>query len=149
MKYLLSIAAFVLVISPLPLSAQSPGTMTSFGFRSNTFVLHQRDTLFQLPKEFIMEGSERILVDSTSLLRRLFDYQIDYRFGRILFSPAQLARIVADTLLHRITVTYRTLPINFKHDYALRQIEVRRDSVSGQRTVSVRPSGGFLSDDVF
>ena len=149
MKYLLSFAVLVLWLHPNRLSAQSSGTMTSFGYQTATFILNKLDTVYQLPKEFVAEGTERVRIDSTELLRRLFDYRIDYRFGRILFSHVQLARIISDSILHRMTVTFRTLPMNFKHEYVLRQLEVRRDSTGGNKTLIVQPSGGLLSDDLF
>ena len=112
-------------------------------------ILNKRDTVYQLPKEFIVEGSERIIIDSTAHLKRLHDYRIDYRYGQILFSSAQLKQIVSDTIPHRMTVTYRTLPISFKREYALRQLEIRRDSVGGNKTFISQPSRGLLSEDLF
>ena len=48
-----------------------------------------------------------------------------------------------------MTVTYRTLPINLKREYALRRLEIRRDSAGGKALVITQSSGGFLPDDVF
>jgi hypothetical protein len=149
MKYLLSIAVLVLLFHPVRLSAQSPGSIKTFGLYSVSFILTSRDTVCQLPKEFIAEGSELILLDSTKQLRRVRDYRMDNRFGRILFSPAQLKRLVSDTNLHMMAVTYRVLPINLKRDYALRQVEIRRDSAGGQKIMISQASGGILSDDLF
>ena len=149
MKYSISIAVLVFLLYSTRLSAQSSGTMTSVGLHSNTCTLNLRDTVYQLPREFVVEGSESILIDSTSHLKRSHDYLIDYRFGQVLFSSAQLKRIVSDTIPHRMTVTYRTLPISFKHEYALRQLEIRRDSVRGNKTLILQPSRGLLSEDLF
>ena len=83
MKYSLSIVLLVLLYSSSRLSAQSSGTMKSFGIYSSTFFLNVRDTVYQLPKEFIVEGSEHILIDSIKYLIRQRDYRINYRFGEV------------------------------------------------------------------
>ena len=149
MKYSLSIVVLAVFFHSTRLSAQSSGTMTSIGQQSSTFIIKNRDTVYQLPKEFVVEGSERIHIDSTEHLLRLRDYRINYRYGQIFISLAQLKRIAPDTLPHTMTVSYRALPISFKHEYALHQIEVRRDSVEGTKTIISQPSGGLLSEDLF
>ena len=149
MKYLLSIVILLLLFHSTRLSAQSSGTITSFDLYSVILKLNSRDTVYQLPKEFIVEGSEHILIDSTAYLMRLRDYRINYRYGQILFSSVQLKQIILDTIPHKMMVTYRTLPINFKREYALRQLEVRRDSSGRNRTVILQSSSGLLSEDFF
>jgi len=64
-------------------------------------------------------------------------------------TQAQLKRIAADTNLHRMTITYRTLPISFKREYALRQLEVRRDSTGLKKNFVSQPLQGLLADDLF
>ncbi len=149
MKYLLSIAVLVLLFHSARLSAQSSGTINSFGLHSVTITLTKLDTVYRLQKEFIVEGSERIIIDSTSHIKRLQDYRIDYRYGQISFSSAQLARIVSDTITHKMFVTYRTLPLSFKREYALRQLEIRHDSVEGNKTFISQQSRSLLSEDLF
>ncbi len=149
MKYSLSIAFLVIFIPSIHLSAQPSGTTTSFGQLSTTCALHISDTLYQLPHEFIIEGSEHIVIDSTLRLERLLDYRIDYRYGQIFFSSKRLSRILCDTLPHRMMVAYRILPISFKPEYALRQIEVRRDSLIKRRSIISQSSTRLLSDDIF
>jgi hypothetical protein len=149
MKYSISIAVLVLLFHTTRLSAQSTGPMTSVGLLSYTFMLNPRDTVYQLPKEFVVEGSEHIFIDSTSHLIRVRDYRMDYRYGQVLFSLTQLKRMVPDTIPHRMSITYRTLPISFKREYVLRQVEIRRDSISGNKTLILQPSHGLLSEDLF
>ena len=149
MKYWLSIVVLVLLFHSTRLSAQSFGTMTSFSHSSVTLIVNKIDTVYQLPKEFIVEGSEHILIDSIKYLIRQRDYRINYRFGQILFSSAQLKQIISDTILHRMTVTFRALPISFKREYALRQLEIRRDSVGENKTLILQPSQGLLTEDLF
>jgi hypothetical protein len=149
MKYSLSIAVLLLLIPLVRLSAQSYGTSTSVGVYSTTFVITPTDTMYQLPKEFILDGSESIVVDSTTRLVCLHDYQMNYRHGLIIFSSVQHARICPDTLYHRMTITYRTLPIIFKREYSLRQIEVRKDSLNKYKSILSPTSTRLFSDEYF
>ena len=149
MKYTIYIAVLVLFFYLPHLSAQSSGTMTSFGQHSVILMLNTLDTVYQLPKEFIEESSEHIRIDSILVLKRFSDYKMDYRYGKIMFSLIQLKRIISDTIPHIMTVTYRNLPLDFKREYSLRQIEVRRDSTQGKKMfISQQPSNLF-SEDLF
>ena len=105
MKYFLSILIFISLFYSSYLSAQSSGTMTYVGYYSDTLVLSRLDSVYQLSKEFIIEGSESISIDSTTHLIRMRDYGINYRYGQILFSAVQLKRVIQDTISHRIIVT--------------------------------------------
>ena len=149
MKYLISIVVLLFVIPSTHLSAQSSRTLTEFGLYTNSFLLQSRDTLYQLPREFIAEGSEHILIDSTIRLLPIRDYRMQYREGRIIFSSFQLKRILSDTNSHFMSISYRTIPINLKHEYSLRQLEIRRDSSGGNKTLFLQPSRGILTDDLF
>jgi len=55
MKYSLSIVVLAVFFHSTRLSAQSSGTMTSIGQQSSTFIIKNRDTVYQLPKEFVVE----------------------------------------------------------------------------------------------
>ena len=99
MKYFFSIAVLIIVVQSAHLSAQSVGTITSFGQHSAVFILNTCDSVYQLPNDFVAEGSERVVLDSTVQLKRLLDYRIDYRYGRILFTAPQLKNVSPDTIL--------------------------------------------------
>ncbi|MGD0590266.1 MAG: hypothetical protein ABSA44_05645 [Bacteroidota bacterium] len=149
MKYSLSLVLLITVFSSFPLCAQASGTSVSFGQLSTTFTLNRSDTLYQLPQEFIIEGSEHIVVDSVRHLERLHDFRMIYRYGQILFPSKYLASLCSDSLPHKMTVTYRALPMNFKHEYSLRQIEILWDSVGKERKVVSQLSTKLFSDDFF
>jgi hypothetical protein len=149
MKYSLSLVLLITVFPSFPLSAQAPGTSVSFGQLSTAFTLNKSDTLYQLPREFIIEGSEHIVVDSVRHLERLRDFRMNYRYGQILFLPKFIASLLSDSLPHKMTVTYRALPMNFKHEYSLRQIEILRDSVGKEKLVISPLSTKLFSDDFF
>jgi hypothetical protein len=149
MKYSLSFVLLVIVFPIFPLSAQTSGNSVSFGRLSTSFSFNKSDTLYQLPQEFIIEGSEHIVVDSLRHLERLRDFRMNYRYGQILLFPKFIASLLSDSLPHRMTVTYRALPLNFKHEYSLRQIEIRRDSVGREKKIISPLSTKLFSDDYF
>jgi hypothetical protein len=149
MKYSLSLVLLITVFSSFPLSAQASGTSVSFGQLSTAFKLNRSDTLYQLPGEFIIEGSEHIVIDSVRHLERLRDFRMNYRYGQILFLPKFIASLLSDSLPHKMTVTYRVLLMNFKHEYSLRQIEIFRDSVGKEKLVISPLSTKLFSDDFF
>jgi len=149
MKYSLSLVLLTTVFLFFRLSAQTSGTSVSIGQLSTAFTLNRSDTLYQLPREFIIEGSEHIVVDSVRHLERLRDFRMNYRYGKIFFSSNYFVSLLSDSLPHKMTVTYRALPMNFKHEYSFRQIEIRRDSVGKEKTVISPLSTKLLSDDFF
>lgn len=149
MKYSLSLVFLITVFPSFPLSAQTSRTSVSFGQLSTAFTLNRSDTLYQLPKEFIIEGSEHIVIDSLRQLERQRDFRMNYRYGQILFLPKFIASLLSDSLPHKMTVTYRALPINFKHEYSLRQIEILRDSTGKEKPIISQLSTKSFSDDFF
>jgi hypothetical protein len=149
MKYSLSLVLLITVFSVFFLSAQTSGTSVSFSQLSTVFTLNKSDTLYQLPREFLIEGSERVLFDSLTLLLRIHQYKIDYRYGRIIFTAHQLKNLLQDTLSHRITVTYRALQLQFKREYSLRHLEVMKDSSGRNKTVIAQVSPKLFTDDFF
>jgi len=149
MKYSLSLVLLITVFPFFPLSAQTSGTSVSFGQLSTVFTLNRSDTLYQLPREFIIEGSEHIMADSMRHLERLHDFQMNYRYGQIFLHLKFIASLLSDSLPHKMTVTYRTLPMNFKREYSLRQIEIIRDSVGKEKPVILQSSTKIFSDDYF
>jgi hypothetical protein len=149
MKYSLSLVLLITLFQTFPLSAQTSGTSVSFGQLSTVFTFHKSDTLYQLPREFIIEGSEHVVVDSLRHLEPLNDFQINYRYGKILFLPKFIASLLSDSLPHKMTVTYRALPMNFKHEYSLRQLEILRDSTGKEKSVISQLSSKSFSDDFF
>ena len=149
MKYSLSLVLLITTFSTFPLFGQTSGTSVSFGQLSTAFTLNRSDTLYQLPREFIIEGSEHIVVDSVRHLERLHDFRMNYRYGQIFFPPKYFVSLLSDSLSHKMMVTYRVLPINLKHEYSLRQIEILRDSVGKEKAVISPLSTKLFSDDFF
>jgi hypothetical protein len=149
MKLSLSILTLLIVFFPLCLHSQSNVPHFSRNQYSREFSLSLSDTVYQLPHDFIIAGSEQVLFDSITLLQRTDQYMVDYRYGKILFAFQQLDSMLHDKLSHKILVTYKVLPIQFKREYTLRHLEVVKDSSGRMKTVIAPSSPKLFSDDFF
>jgi hypothetical protein len=150
MKLQLQIIYFLIILAiPLQLSAQISGTSVFSGQLSATFLFNRSDTLCQLPREFILEGSEHVTVDSIRHLERHRDYRMDYRYGQIYLLPIMNGSLGSDSLTHIIRITYRALPLNFKREYTLKKIEIRRDSTGKKQSILSPSTLQLFSDEYF
>jgi hypothetical protein len=133
------------------LYAQNRNTdiLTQIGKHSVTYDLAKSDSSFTMPKEFIIEGSESILLDSTKQLAKDLDYQIDYRYGRITLSLKLLEKIFSDSSRHSLTINFQALPHDFKRVYSLHQVEVRKDSTGKNSTFVSKSTSNILTEDLF
>lgn len=147
MKY--SYLIFLLLFSAHQTSAQTHSTTSNFGLFTNNFLLKSADTLYQLPKAFIMENSEQLCIDSVFHLKKNKDYLIDYRNGKIFILQSCLSRFSSDSMPSVLSVNYRVLPINLKNEYSLRNIEIRRDSAGDKRAIISTTQSSLFSDDFF
>jgi hypothetical protein len=102
-----------------------------------------RDTLYSLPDEFIVVGSEQITIGPLHLVRDQ-DYEINYRFGEIRFAYL-LARDVT------VSVSYAVFPFRLRSEYFHRKLIteiVRYDSVNKEvaatRVVTGHGAAGSL-----
>ncbi|HTR99650.1 MAG TPA: hypothetical protein VML00_07860 [Bacteroidota bacterium] len=110
-----------------------------------------RDSLIRLPDQFIAAGTDTVVFDSATVLRRGIDYSLGYRFGTLRLDSAFLARALAAPAGPGglLTVSYRFFPFHFQQEYTRRSVVVLRDS-TGRDTLHVaRPRGGFSIDDIF
>ena len=109
------------------------------------------DSTITLRNEFVLEGSETVLLDGTTRLTRSLEYEIDYRRGVIRFSPIFIQNLpaLADTLRHRVTVYYDYLPFRLEQEYARRELTVRPDTLSRDTLQVARPISSLGSEDLF
>ncbi|HEY4611562.1 MAG TPA: hypothetical protein VII11_01100, partial [Bacteroidota bacterium] len=107
------------------------------------------DTLYRLPSEFILSGSESVWLDSTLRLTNGVDYTMDYRFGRLTFPPNVLRQIFSGSPNHALLVTYKRLPLAFKPEYTLRRKVTTTDTTTGRDITVVAPAQQPLFDDFF
>ena len=63
-------------------AAQSPDSLHSDAYHVARFTVSSRDTALVLPHEFILPGSETVLLDSLRLTREI-GYSLKPRFGRV------------------------------------------------------------------
>jgi hypothetical protein len=98
------------------------------------------DTVYQLPRGYITQNSERILIDSLILFTKNKDYRINYDLGIIAFYKNRLLPFTSDTARHRLVVQFIPLPFTFKKEYALRDLIIRSDS-AGHKRITVAEEG--------
>ena len=113
------------------------------------FSISQNDSSIQLPRQFIFEKSDTVVLDSLQHLQSSKDYEIDYRSGKIIFTSALRQKLTADSLHHTILVHYQALPVMFRPEYSLRHLEVRRDSTGKKQTYVASTTASILSEDLF
>lgn len=108
------------------------------------------DSAIALPHQFIAAGSDTLLLDSTTVLKRGVDYSIGYRFGTVKFARGFIDSLLSDSgVHHRVAMSYRFFPFRFKDEYAHRRLTVLTDS-TGKDTLRVaRPSTPFSVEDIF
>ncbi len=149
LKYFVLCLAMILFRVSLYSQQQTIESSPFSGRYMDVLSLSRHDTLYPLPKEFIIEGSEKLLFDSLKYLVRDEDYQINYRFGTVTLLPKLMSSFQNDSSVHRIVASYQALPLSFKREYSLRQIEVRRDSTGKKRSMISQSSSRLFSDDFF
>lgn len=136
----LHISVFALLL-PLPALSQRPW--------SETLQLTFRDSLYQLSKDFLVEESETATLDGSRSLRRGVDYEMNWKSGTLRVLPPLLDSLRQDTSRHVMEISYSTIPVSFRREYFLKEIEVLKDTtVRIQRRI--RPAGKpFSMDDMF
>ncbi len=109
-----------------------------------------KDSVLQLPRQFIIAGSDSLILSNGERLRYRIDYDINYRTGAIRFDSLALARIASDTTFDkRLTVSYSYLPFRFQDSYYKRTLVAIKDS-TGRDSIRVsRPAASFSVDDIF
>jgi hypothetical protein len=143
---------YLFLISILPLGilfAQSGqrGSIILPGQLSQVFLAASSDSVLQLPDQYIVSGSEHIVVDSLRPIPQAGYYSLDERSGKIVLLSAW-HRLLNDTLVHIVRVSYSALPLNFQREYFLHQISVRKEPSGEQRSLLVSPSPAW-SEDMF
>lgn len=138
------------LIFPVCLPAQQASQTISIpGGQSVLLHLAPTDTLCKLPQEFILQGSDQVLVDSTLRLRRSLDYEIQYRDGILHLKSELLKRVFADSLSHTALITYSALRLRFKREYYLHSVTLSKDTLGGGERRIVTSASAFSVEDLF
>ncbi|MBI3005537.1 MAG: hypothetical protein HYY49_09005 [Ignavibacteriales bacterium] len=149
-KLFLTVVFLLQISILLDLKSQTlPGWDSSSGLTTATLKLSTRDTSYQLAHEFIVGGSEILLLDSLRKLEPNSDYVMDYRNGIVSFRGDLLRQILSDSASHQVHLSFRILPLAFKREYFLRQVVVRKDTLGKNRLSVSQPSRAFSADEYF
>ncbi len=139
-------ALFLLLLILSAASAQhdphQPGIAVSTGF-----TVAPRDTTIELGHEFLIPGSEVVIVSDSVRLSRNINYTIDYRRGLVAFwiPEDRHTDMVRDSL--RLSVSYRYLPLTIRDEYRL--YEIIEDTTGGEPATGISPVRSFSIDDIF
>ena len=99
------------------------------------------DSAIALPHEFVVAGSESLIVSPGHLLRRPDDYFLDSRHGILRLTPdsALVGQARADSL-RMLRISYRYIPFTFAREYSRNTVVVVRDTLRGDSVRVVRPA---------
>jgi hypothetical protein len=106
------------------------------------------DSVFVLPDQFIIAGSERVWLDSIQLQQQR-DYDVVIRSGIVTIRGSILSTISSDTSRHSVKIQYQSLPFHFKDQYQHRIPVEKIDTTGGGKTRLLIPSTPFTVDDMF
>ena len=116
---------------------------------SRDFIAFSKDSVLQLPDEFIESGSDSVFEDSVRVLTRGVDYVIDLRFGAVHLNQSYIAASLRDSVGRRLTVRYRALSVRFRREYFLHTLIFRSDSAGNRKVAYIPPASHYLADDLF
>lgn len=117
--------------------------------RTFTFLLESTsDSLIRLPHQFLVQESERLLLDSTQALRRGLDYEVRPISGTVTLRPAFLAEVLTKGERHTLTVEYLALPFFLKPTYSLRAYQPRRDTLPSRIVSTVNDRSAIAVGDM-
>jgi hypothetical protein len=140
------------LLFPALLSAQRTRTVppqSELHATSVSIPIVPNDTAYQLPRGYITQNSERVLVDSLILLVKNKDYRINYELGIITFYKNSLQPFASDSVLHRLIVQFVPLPFTFKKEYALRDLIIRSDSTGHKKILVAEEGLRFTPNEFF
>ncbi len=109
---------------------------------------HCPDSSYTLPNQFIIPGSETVMLDSFRLIPNS-DYTLNVRFGILSVNCFAVGRFISDSSIHTITILYNSLPFNFKPSYRHREAVLKIDSATGETRSVAKTTSPFLFDDLF
>ncbi|MDI6766364.1 MAG: hypothetical protein QME52_06030, partial [Bacteroidota bacterium] len=131
------------------LTSQSLDSLNNNLFHYITFLITSpSDTLFILPHQFVIVGTERIMFDTLRLNQKQ-DYEIDGRRGRIKLRRLLINSLKVDSTEHTLHIWYNSFPFNFQQQYHRRETIVEIDTTSKEAIKVARPLHTFSFGDVF
>jgi hypothetical protein len=109
------------------------------------------DSGYVLPDQFLIAGSDTVVLDGGTTLDRGVAYHIDYRQGTISFMSVLFdsLRAQGEQLRHIISISYRFVPFRLQDSYSLRTLVVLSDSTGRDSVRVARPSSTFDIENIF
>ncbi|MBI4535060.1 MAG: hypothetical protein HY708_02195 [Ignavibacteriae bacterium] len=108
------------------------------------------DSAFRLPNQFIVAGSDTLVLDSGRMLANGIEYTLNYRFGLLQFERNHVDSLLASTPdSHYVSIKYRYFPFSFQDSYFHRKLVIMEDPKGGDTVRVSRPRSAFNVDDIF
>ena len=146
-----ALVAFCLLSSPV--AAQDSAHPRSLPPRAEEIVtigISPSDSLIQLQRQFILAGSDSLLIGPDLLLQRGRDYSLNYRQGLLRFDSAFVSRVASGAMGSRtVRVSYTYLPFRFPDSFAVRSVILIQDTLRRDTLRVLRPTSTFSVEDIF
>ena len=142
------ILSVALLCSSLLCYAQKADSIRVSSFHESIFEFFSTDTTLRLQHEFIVNGSEQVLLDSVRLNSGT-DYLFDTRFGILKLQASSIGSTAKDTTHKKLIVRYQAFPFSFKQKYQHRIPIIKVDTSTGEQIKVFQPSKPFSLDDFF
>jgi hypothetical protein len=131
------------------ISAQGRDAIRSGPFHHSEFQVFPGggDTLLQTGLSFVLTGSDTVIIDSVRLTQR--EYSLNTRTGELLIHRSVIHALNLAGTRHRLVLTCRSLPFDFRSSYFHRQPVEKIDTASGKRRQIAAAQSGLTLDDLF
>ncbi len=149
MFHRICIFIFILTTYPVILVSQSIDSLKNkFLHYHSLSITSPTDTSFILPHQFLIIGTERLMIDSLHLDEKQ-DYKIDARKGRITIHRSLIDSLISSSAEHTLHIWYNSFPLSFQQRYQRRETIVEVDTTTKEAIKVAKPVNTFSFDDVF
>ena len=109
-------------------------------------VISPKDSVISLNDKFIIKSTLTVFSDSAAISPS--NYDADYRYGKIKFSPDFLKTIAADSTRKKsnIIITYRNLPFDIPDTYSRFEVLSKLDTLKKDTVQVVEIKQDFIED---
>ena len=113
------------------------------------FPLSLSDSVVVLPHRFLVQGSVKVIFDSTAVLLEGRDYFFQSARGIVSIRKELIAGVLADSARHTMDIEYERLTFSLKTNYSLHSLLPSGDSTFHSSSNRYVVSRGFSAEDVF
>ncbi|HCV43673.1 MAG TPA: hypothetical protein DGH68_09335 [Bacteroidetes bacterium] len=137
----------VLLLSQLSSTRQTSSTRDTLLLTISSAL---KDSLVQLPHQFVVTGTDSLQLSPGRRLRAGIDYRLNYRNGTLSLDSATLSQVLSDSTAGKLLrIQYSYLPFRFQESYYKRTLVVLKDSAGRDSMKVSRPRSSFDIDDIF